>query len=239
MTPWCERVSNQGWWSRHTPHRRSAPDRDVVFESVARTHRARVEAQNATNGREGRVPTGGLRDFSRRACAGPVRRGGHDRRPRTRKVSALPEFRNCSPPCRSWASSPACRRSSLVRWRDRRTSSVGLAAMLAALSWSAADRAGNTDAPGAVRAAGMFAVTLTLPLVGWAVAATRQPRMSRQTRNVLVFCHHRTPQSGPGVADHMGPCPSIRAASRSATSIRSDSQPTFGWRERLRTRGRG
>jgi len=64
--------------------------------------------------------------------------------------------------------------------------SVGLGAMLAAVCWFGADWAGNPAAPAALRGTGLVAATLTLPALGWTVAATRPPRSSRLARNALL-----------------------------------------------------
>ena len=64
--------------------------------------------------------------------------------------------------------------------------SVGAGAMLAAVCWFGADWAGNSAAPGALRGAGLVAVTLTLPALGWTVAATRPPRASGVARSALL-----------------------------------------------------
>jgi signal transduction histidine kinase len=64
--------------------------------------------------------------------------------------------------------------------------SIGLSAMLAAICWFGADWAGNPAAPAALRGAGLVAATLTLPALGWTVAATRPDRLSRLTRSVLL-----------------------------------------------------
>jgi signal transduction histidine kinase len=50
---------------------------------------------------------------------------------------------------------------------DRRT--VGLAAVLAGVSWFGPDWAGSVDAPGLIRAAGLLATALTLPLLACVV----------------------------------------------------------------------
>lgn len=59
-----------------------------------------------------------------------------------------------------------------LAWTEGRRS-VGFGAMLAGLCWFGADWAGNSAAPGALRAAGLVAVTLTLPALAWTLAATR------------------------------------------------------------------
>ena len=49
---------------------------------------------------------------------------------------------------------------------------VGLAAILGATGWFGSDWAGNPDAPGVLRALGIVAAAVTLPMLAWAVVAT-------------------------------------------------------------------
>ena len=72
-----------------------------------------------------------------------------------------------------------------LAWTEGRRS-VGFGAMLAGLCWFGADWAGNSAAPGALRAAGLVAVTLTLPALAWTLAATRPNRVSRLARTALL-----------------------------------------------------
>ena len=58
--------------------------------------------------------------------------------------------------------------------------------MMAALCWFGLDWAGNTDAPALIRAAGLVAASLTLPLLGWVVAATQPLGTWRMARNALM-----------------------------------------------------
>lgn len=63
---------------------------------------------------------------------------------------------------------------------------TGLASVLAGVCWFGADWAGDASAPGGLRAAGLVAVVLTLPMLALAVLATRPYSVSRVARSALL-----------------------------------------------------
>ena len=138
-------------------------------------------------GKQGEVAEGGRADHGRRASPRPRPRGRDDRLPRKRWRRRSLDFRSCHRSSRSWTSSLERRRSSQGRWPGLR----GDARSEPVRCWLA--RAGLGRIGRALprhleccAASASSAVTLTLPALGWTVAATRPTQVTRLARSALL-----------------------------------------------------